>query len=619
MTLYYSMKQMFRSPLKSILFFLLAGASAFLLALGGGLWKMNREMLKEFENIFTTVGTVEQKREKAETVKRWDAGKGEYEYYTYKKYGEWIHNDVLDFAGAGYILEAEQRPYFGALTDEKVRGKADMELLVAEVAPLETGVADSSFPVRVEKVLAGEIKEGDIIYICDHFGDETGNYEPSRFEEGKRYVMGLHSISSVHGPRVEHIAPEEHVPEYQPSNSVASRQYTLDGEKVYDAVEEAEEYGEFDVVTEGFYETERGKRWLEEAKSQEYQFHTVPVEPVGGTKLLLPFYRKEAQISKGRDITEEEYKEGRPVCLIPENLALLFRKEVGDSVTLPLYYADYLPRSSYDGGYQTSLLNAEGKIYPVFHEQDYEIVGIYKTTAALGNGDHALAINEVVIPWNALPENVWKDNIVGAFPMLGSTTSFQIPNGDIERFMSAWEKEGVKGLEIRFYDNGYTQLKAGIESRKLMAWIFLTSGCVLTVMILLFFSNLFVNGQQERIAIERILGRTKRQCVLSILFGIVLLTAAGALAGSTAGFMATDKAVQAAEGTTEFDRTFSNTIINQSEEEETDLKASRQYSGWEMAAMAGCAVLLAAAAISGAFMRQVLKKEPLQILGRLEE
>ena len=57
MTVYYSMKQILRSPLKSILFLLLAGVSAFLLALGGNLWEINRNMLEEFENIFMTVGT----------------------------------------------------------------------------------------------------------------------------------------------------------------------------------------------------------------------------------------------------------------------------------------------------------------------------------------------------------------------------------------------------------------------------------------------------------------------------------------------------------------------------------------------------------------------------------
>ncbi len=619
MTLYYSMKQMLRSPVKSILFFLLVGVSAFLLTLGGSLWKMNSDMLKEFEDIFKTVGTVDQKRDHIQTGAMWDAGKGEYTWNHYARYGERISDKVLDFEGAGYLLDAKQRPYFGALVDQKVRGTGYMDLLVAEVTPLETGTADSSFPVRVQRVLSGELNEGDTIYICDHYSFEDGEYEARSFEAGKTYIMMLDDVSFVHGPRVSHIAPEEYVTEYLPINSVASSQYTMDGEKVHDAVGEAEDPRAFDEVTEGFYETERGRRWLEMAKSQDLQFRTIAVEPVDGTELLLPFYQKNAQISDGRDITEEEYREGKKVCLIPFDLAVLLRKKVGDSLNLPLYYADYMPVSFYDTGFQVSLLNAEGETYPVFCEQQYEIVGIYKMPPSSGDGDYSLAPWEVLIPWNAVPENAWEDNIVSHYPMTGSTTSFQIPNGTIEDFMAAWEKEGVEGLEFKFYDNGYTQLKSGIENRRLMSWIFLISGCVLAVMILLFFSNLFITGQQERIAVERLLGRTRKQCAVSILTGLLILAAAGSAAGSVSGWMATGKAVKAAEKTMKFDTTFSNVVIEQADEDDSEITAATGKSDAWMAAATGCGMLLAAAAVSAGFMRQALKKEPLQILGELEE
>lgn len=98
-----------------------------------------------------------------------------------------------------------------------------------------------------------------------------------------------------------------------------------------------------------------------------------------------------------------------------------------------------------------------------------------------------------------------------------------IPNGTIDDFMEAWEKQGVERLDIEFYDKGYSQLQSGIENRKLMAGVFLVSGCMLAVMILCFFSNLFITGQQERIAVERLLGRTKQQCALSILTGLFVL------------------------------------------------------------------------------------------------
>lgn len=389
--------------------------------------------------------------------------------------------------------------------------------MVVEASPVESGRADESFPMRLEKVLSGDLKEGEIIYICDHSLEEARS-----FEQGKTYIMMLDFSSRVHGSRVEHIAPEDYVPEFFPSNSVASQQYTMDGERVYDAVAEAEDDSSFDVVTEGFYETERGKRWLEMARSQDYQFRTIPVQPVDSTSLLMPFYWKDAQISEGRDITEEEYAQGSPVCLISSELALVLRKEVGNTLNLPLYYASYATVYGHDSVFQRSILNAKGETYPVFHEQDYEIVGIY-TTSPVSNHDYELGRHEVIIPMNAVPENVWADNIIRMYPMVGSTTSFQIPNGTIEDFMAAWEKQGVDGLEIKFYDRGYTQLQSGIESRRLMAMIFLISGCVMAVMILCFFSNLFITGQRQRIVTERLLGRTKRQCAVSVLTGFSCL------------------------------------------------------------------------------------------------
>ena len=44
------------------------------------------------------------------------------------------------------------------------------------------------------------------------------------------------------------------------------------------AVAEAEEEHDIDIVTEDFYETERGKRWLEMAKTRDYLFILVLME-----------------------------------------------------------------------------------------------------------------------------------------------------------------------------------------------------------------------------------------------------------------------------------------------------------------------------------------------------
>ncbi|MBS5398777.1 MAG: ABC transporter permease [Lachnospiraceae bacterium] len=609
MTFYYSIKQMRRSPLKSLLFFLLIGLCAFFLALGGALWYMGSSGFQNFDELYTTIGTVEQKYEGTKVVSRWDPERQSYEYYSGGYYGEWLKDDVLDFGGADYILKPRQRPYFGAYIEDLYNGIGSPDMGVVEAAPLETGPIYPSFPMRVVRVLEGTMQEGDIFYLCDHQSED-----PAILEAGKTYVMQLSMFGMTHGPN----APDgEQVLEYQLSSGIASTQYTIDMEPVYDPVTEEERW--YDEVTDGFYETERGKRWLALSSYQDYSMRTIPVQPVDGTELLMHFYNGEAQITEGRDITEKEYTEGAKVCLIPEKLAMQLGKKTGDTLTLPLYYADY-SRPVGDafmlgarGHASVNILNAEGSVYPVFNEQEYEIVGLY-TAEDEGSGSYTAGENEVVIPWKAIPENCWKDNIAGAGPMKGANTSFQIPNGTVEEFQEAWEALGIDDLEIRFYDMGYTQLKDSLENRQLMSVIFLFSGGVMAVLILCFFSSLFITGQKERIAVERLMGRTKRQCAVSILAGMLVLSVAGCAAGSAFGWLATGKAVEGVSDTLEFDRMYSDNVIANTNPEETG-----EQPGAALPCVTGGVLLAVSAAISAGYMGKVLRKEPLRMLGEIEE
>lgn len=610
MTFYYSMKQMLRSPLKSFLFFLLMGVSAFFLALGGNLWNMSRTAIQEFEKIFTTIGTVEQETKDNGVYGIWDAKMKEYQYFNARTAGERIKEEVLDFEGAGYVHKPRQRPYFGAYVEELYQGVGRTWLLTVEATPLKTETADHSVKMRIVKVLEGAVNEGDYIYVCEH-----QNPEPRTFEAGKTYIMQLNQYGFTHGVETENSDSGEMEIEYVPSNGTLSTQYTLDGERIYDPINES---NEFDEVTEGFYETERGKRWLLAGNMQDYLDHAIPVQPTDSTKLLMPFYQEEVVITEGRDITEEEYQDGAKVCLIPSTLAMLLQKSVGGKLTLPLFYANYRDApvdnfSTKGSGYGFSFINAQGQPYSVFSEQEYEIAGIY-TIKDYGTGSLGIGMYEVVIPWNAVPENSWKDNIVAYGRMQVGNTSFQIPNGTIQQYQELWEKQGVKDLKITFYDKGYTQLREGIEKRKMMSWIFLVSGGVMALMILLFFSSMFITGQQERIAVERLLGRTKGQCSRSILTGILVLAAAGSILGSIAGWKATGAAAKKADAATVFDTSYSNVTTN-------DTEADIEWASPSIALSVGTGggLILAAFIISSCYMKENLKKEPLQLLGKIED
>lgn len=609
MTFYYGMKQMLRSPLKSLMFFLLIGVCAFFLALGGSFWYMGNDDLQGFDEKYKTVVTAEQKYEGTRTIARWDAEKQTYEYSSGGYYGEWISGDVLDIEGVDYISKPRQRPYFGAYIENLYDGIGSPDMGTVEATPVETGAMYPSLAMRVVRALDGTMEPGEIFWLCDHQSPE-----PDVLVAGKTYVMQISMMTFAHGPAA---AGEEETLEYWLTSGVCSSQYTPDGERLSDPVGEEERY--YDEVTEGFYETERGKRWIALSSYQDLEMHTIPVQPTDATCLLMHFYNGEARLREGRDITQEEYEKGEKVCLVPEMLAMRLGKKLGDELTLPLWYADYSrsvgDASSLAGGgvALANILNADGELYEVFDEQTYKIVGIY-TAEDNGSGSYSAGGNEVVIPWNAVPEGAWDDNIAGYGPMKGSTTSFQIPNGSIGEFQEKWDALGIDGVEIRFYDMGYTQMEEGLENRKLMSAVFLVSGCVMALLILCFFSNLFITGQRERITAERLMGRTKRQCAASILTGMLILSAAGCAAGSALGWFSSEKAAQNVEDTITFDGTFSDNAVADAEP-----VSEPKPAGALLPCVTGAVLLAVSAAVSAAYMGRNLKKEPLRMLGELEE
>ena len=67
-------------------------------------------------------------------------------------------------------------------------------------------------------------------------------------------MMQIQMRTFAHGPAVKE---GEEILEYWLAPGITSTQYTLENEQVYDPVNEEERY--YDEVTDGFYETERGK------------------------------------------------------------------------------------------------------------------------------------------------------------------------------------------------------------------------------------------------------------------------------------------------------------------------------------------------------------------------
>ncbi|MDE7428530.1 MAG: hypothetical protein K2N00_04550, partial [Lachnospiraceae bacterium] len=451
-----SLIRLVRTPVKTVLFFLLLGFTVALVCAGGNLWKLCGDNLERFETIFTTIGTVEQRPERVEEEAIWEADRGEYRYRNSRVYGETVSADVLDFEGAGYLSGPEQRAYYEALhQDYQLREDYEGgggQAMIIEASPLEDCVPAGPVKIEVKKVLYSNYPVNTSpIYLCDH-----NTEHPQTLYADKTYLMAL-ADGWTHEWKEKGSAA---IFEYSPLSGPESTQTDAEGNRL-----PTDLTGNWIVeLTPGFYESEEGQAWLQLCEDYELRGwgETFPVTATENLNLVMAFYTGDAYIEDGETFSEEDYVQGNKVCLVPERFAFRNKLKVGDSLHLALRYANY--SQSPNRGRGEGRLTAEGEVYEVFEDSEYEIKGTYAVGVASTEGDwgYMLERNEVFIPTASI-KNSNENNIAAYGPMKGYTTAFQIPNGSesIENYKALWEAQGIDNVEITFYDGGYTQLEAG--------------------------------------------------------------------------------------------------------------------------------------------------------------
>ena len=277
----------------------------------------------------------------------------------------------------------------------------------------------------------------------------------------------------------------------------------------------------------------------------------MPVTPVSDLQLLRPFHDGEAALAEGRRITPEEYEKGGRVCLIPQTFAQKNDLQVGDTLPLQFYFADYkypLCQVAFvTGGMDMEAIDADGNILNPFWEGGYEIVGIYSYSVTLTNDPHAFAENQIFVPERSVSED-FKDHVTARGPMQAYNTSFRIKNGSIGRFMEEFSKLPESSLlEIEFDDGGYETFASKLKNTRIVAAALFFAGLALLLATIAFLMYFMILKQRRRTAVEQALGMTKRQCVMSLLGGILVLTAVCSAAGAAAGMQMSQAVREAAE------------------------------------------------------------------------
>lgn len=597
-------KQMLRTPLQSLFIIVLIMIVTVILVVGGNLWITSGRLSKAYEEDFITIGTVVQKPDTVQERRVWDAEKGDYLLYKDSIYNRYAAEKDMDFPETRYLTEPEKRVYWGSYGPEYVHvgeDRAYSYITVAEFSPQEDYVPEESGKILIKRILGSDKRmEGSVVWFCDH----TNRY-PEELKADRTYVAMITETGWTHGKEWDAGDKIYDDLEFAPE-IMAPTLYTPEGKRIEDPLDMQGIY----ELTEGFYETEAGQRFLAAADTAALYYETQPVVGTNSTDLLMPFYEQSAWVCEGRYPTQEEYEKGSPVCLVPRTFAENNGLSVGDAVSTRLYFTNAATRPDIafnvgGGRIDFQFMGLDGKLLTPFEEKEYTIVGIYDHTQLT----EGIGRDELIVPLNSVQNKM--ENIVDYGPMADDNTSFQIPNGSISDFLETSAKYGVDNLVFTFYDRGYSALKEGIENLKNMSAALLVMGVIAAVILTMQISHIYITKQRKRLAIERLMGMTGKQCRNISLAGILLLLMLGITPGVAAGIAVAEQVDVEDMGQEDFDRKYSNLGIAA----ETSVDLSGQGEGdVRVSCIMGVLVAFLGMGLSGARVRRLLKGEPLYLV-----
>lgn len=622
------LKQLFRTPIKTIGFLLLLIFAVVFLSLGGNLFLTSTRTLSEYDDAFTTAGTIQQKESGVEIMENFsNSDMMNSTIFEIPVYGDPIPVSVFDaldkYEGIEYIVRPEHRPIYTAYSNEIYENQIEKEKnissytynekMIVEFTPMQTYVPDHPDRCRVTKIFDGSerfVEEGDIIGICVDWARN-----PPVLEEGKTYIAQIFDVHNGHYDNSDYTSFYEWIP----SNPLGIEKYNSEGEIIY---EYTPENAHFSEVTEGFYETGEGRLWKKYMEGRRLSRYTMSVTPVNSIDSLMDFYTNETAMAEGREITKEEFAEGANVCILPQSLAEKYSFKVGDTITFDYLTADYfevgIAPSWHSIGFGTHYIDKDWEIVEPFDTQKYEIVGIYEMPNEYEAQLFGVISHGAILPRSSIKGSD-EGNIVRYGPMKTENSGFILENGTAEKFLEAYTAEGLDEiLKVEIYDGGFSEIKENLDSIKTVAIVLLIVGAVTTLAVILFFCYLFISKQKKRTAIERSLGVKKRSCAVGLLIGILLIAILGSAVGSVIAYYSAEPM---------------NELV---EEFTTVAKYSLRYSNWKNAfdkrvefeatimadpvvSISIClAVIIMTMIIASIYVWQNLKAEPLELLSKRE-
>ena len=571
-------KNIFRSPVKSSLFFLLLASITITLCLGLSVWLSIDRSLDAANQAFKTIGIIEYRDP---DHSRHHSIDDEYDY--------------SPIISSKYVESFDHRAvvpgFSNRLNTKPLAKRSEAFLHIIEFTPID--LSDVSVAqCEITKIHYSysnniEVREGAVIPIKVspvpiELSPEV-TFDTSYLDTGKSYLACV--IKTIDGTYlVDWLTTQSELREITGLLGI---------EESIDTVMKINDENSLDSLI-----------WEHFIRKYNSIAHTATVYSTNDLETILIFHQGVALVTQGRSFSQEDYSKGNRVCLISNTLAKINGLGLGD--TIPLSFSDgsvYRMNSILVGDLFQHL--------DIIGAGSYEIVGIYQVVGNMGEGGYGIYVDTIFIPQKSLsyqPYRTW-DNLV----------SFRLTSGKVEAFLKEMEQYDLPGINFTFYDQGYSKVSGALADMKETA-LLLTGICAAAGLgVILLFSLLFVGRQKRSIAIMYSLGASRGKALAFLLQTVLMVAGVSVTIGGVTGYALSDRVLADiyARGSEKIALSAAYSEVY-GQDIELDFQAITPDKPAAPLVAAGT-VLVVTLVLSGIFAAKVLRAEPMQVLAQKEE
>ena len=254
--------------------------------------------------------------------------------------------------------------------------------------------------------------------------------------------------------------------------------------------------------------------WRMAMESIQTNNHSVPVLAVDSVEGMLEFASGRTQITQGRSISQEEYRDGAAVCLISETLARESGLDVGDTLPLSLYEKEknLMPTMVGDSDPTASYYLPQRGFQ---QETEYTVIGLYRQSSEWGKTVASFTPNSVLTPKKSVTCAMETGSSAIEASPSGLWGTMILKNGTAGQMEARLKENGLGGV-VTYYDQGYSEIVESLDGFSRVSRTVLWVGLALWVVVLAAYCMLFPLQEGKTALRMWTLGTVKRDITGSI-------------------------------------------------------------------------------------------------------